>query len=288
MYLLGPFLASIIYVFGALWLKRAGSFGADTWLIALANNCFSAICFVLIGFALNDSTGQGVWWQATLTGGSFVAGQTLAFAAFKFGDVSIATPVLGLKIILVAVFTILMLGDYGSIGIWLGAVLATLGIFFLSKNDQGAAKQFWITVLLSFLGAAGYALFDVTLQKWAPLWGVQNYLMWSFIWVAILTQFFWLFTKRVEGGLGRGWKYLKLGVLAITVQSMIISLVISYEGHATAVNVVYSLRGMWSVLMVFFLGHWFDNKESDVSKKVFVYRCVGVLMMTVGVVLVFI
>jgi hypothetical protein len=32
-------------------------------------------------------------------------------------------------------------------------------------------------------------------------------------------------------------------------------------GHATVVNIVYSSRGMWSVVLVWLVGHWFQNTE---------------------------
>lgn len=289
MYLIWPLMASLIYVFGALWLKRAGQYGADTWLIAQVSNTLSSLIFIAIGLALNDATGGGVWWQALVTGAGFVGGQTLAFAAFKYGDVSVATPVLGLKILLVALLTMLMIGDRGSLGLWLGAVLATLGIAALSKTDKTMQpSNVWLTLLLSFLGAAGYASFDVCLQKWAPQWGVQNFLLWSFIWVAILSQGFFFMRKKNAPPLAHGWKYLSYGAMAIALQSLIIATVIGYKGNATAINVVYSLRGMWSVAVVWLLGSMFDNSEAHVGAKIFRYRCLGAFLMTIGVILVFI
>ena len=150
---------------GALWLKRAGQDGVDIWRIAYWSNVLSSILFIVIGLCLWDAKGGGAIWQTMVTGLSFVAGQTLAFSAFKYGDVSIATPVLGLKILLVAVFTIFMLGDYGSWGVWAGAFLATLGIYLLSKKESGSKSGVGLTVGLSFLGACGYALFDVSLKN---------------------------------------------------------------------------------------------------------------------------
>lgn len=289
MYLIWPLLASLIYVFGALWLKRAGQYGADTWLIAQVSNTFSAFIFIVIGLLFNDGTGGGVWWQAAITGVGFVGGQTLAFAAFKYGDVTVATPVLGLKILLVAFLTMLMIGEKGSLGLWLGAVLATLGITALSKTDKTIKhSKVGMTLLLSFLGAAGYAGFDVCLQKWAPAWGVQNFLLWSFIWVLVLSQGFFFLGRKNRAPLGRGWKYLSYGAFAIALQSLIIATVIGYKGNATAINVVYSLRGMWSVAVVWMIGSMFDNTEAHVGVVVFRYRCLGAFLMTVGVILVFI
>jgi len=285
-HLVYPFLASIIYVFGALWLKRSGAHGVDAWLIALSSNVLSAIVFMILSFVLSDGTGLGQWWQAALTGACFVVGQTLAFAAFKYGDVSVATPVLGLKIMLVALFTLLMLGDDGSPQLWFGAVLASLGIMALSRKDGRLGNRMGLTLCLSFLGACGYAGFDVCLQKWARMWGVQDFLGATFLWVFILSLGFIPLVKWPKEGLGRGTRYLIYGSGAITIQSALVTLVIGYYGNATEVNVVYSLRGMWSVLVVWSMGHLFENSESQIGKKLLIYRGVGALAMASAVILV--
>jgi hypothetical protein len=183
----------------------------------------------------------------------------------------------------------LMIGDSGSLGLWLGAVLATVGIIALSQTDKNVHhSQVGLTILLSFLGAAGYASFDVCLQKWAPTWGVQNFLLWSFVWVAVLSQGFFFLRKKKVVPIAHGWKYLIFGAVAIALQSLIIATVIGYKGNATAINVVYSLRGMWSVAVVWLMGSMFDNSEAHVGAKIFRYRCLGAFLMTMGVILVFI
>ena len=79
-----------------------------------------------------------------------------------------------------------------------------------------------------------------------------------------------------------------LGSSAIALQSMFIAMVIAYIGEATSVNVVYSLRGLWSVLVITFFGAYFDNTEGDMPLKYKVYRIAGAIVMTIAVLLVFI
>lgn len=173
--------------------------------MAYASNCVSAFSFIAMGLCFNDGTGDGAWWQAAITAGCFVAGQTLASAAFKYGDVSVATPVLGLKLILVALFAVILLGDTGSPEIWTGAILATIGAMLVGKTDGRRRGNVWLTMLLSLGGATGYASFDVCLQKWAPLWGVQHFLLWTFIWVALLSQTFLPLIRKPTKGLMPDW-----------------------------------------------------------------------------------
>lgn len=46
-------------------------------------------------------------------------------------------------------------------------------------------------------------------------------------------------------------------------------------GHATAGNIVYNLRGIFSVLLVWCLGHWFANEERHVGGRVMSWRLAG-------------
>jgi drug/metabolite transporter (DMT)-like permease len=284
-FLIFPFIAGFLYVLAALWLKRAGQDGADLWLIAFSCNAIAALAFIGLGVIAKDTVAPGPWWQPALAGACFVGGQTMALASFRYGDVSIATPVLGLKIIMVAVFSIIVLNDYGSPAIWAGAILATIAVGLVGKSDKGTAKRVWFTVLLAAGGAAGYASFDVFLQRWAAGWGVQTFLGWSFVWVIVWSLPF--LGARLKGGtFGKGKRFLWTGAGLMAVQSMLVALVIGHYGHATAVNVVYSGRGVWSVLAVWLLGTWFANNEASVGRRIMTYRVVGSVAMVIAMVLV--
>ena len=284
-FLIFPLIAGFLYVIGALWLKRAGQEGADLWLIAFSCNMITAIAFVALGLVASDVVTLGPWWQPALVGGCFVGGQTMALASFRYGDLSIATPVLGLKIIMVAVFSMLVLNDYGSPTVWAGAILATLAIGVVGKSDKGTAKRIWFTVLLATGGAAGYAVFDVLLQKWASSWGVRTFLAWTFVWVAAWSLPFWI--ARFRGGkFGKGTRFIWSGAALMATQSLMVALVIGFYGHATEVNVVYSGRGIWSVLIVWLAGTWFANNEAVVGRRTMTYRAVGATAMLIAMILV--
>ena len=57
-------------------------------------------------------------------------------------------------------------------------------------------------------------------------------------------------------------------------------------GDATAMNVVYSARGVWSVAAVWLIGHWFANTEAELGGNVFRYRLGGAALMTAAIVLI--
>ena len=53
-----------------------------------------------------------------------------------------------------------------------------------------------------------------------------------------------------------------------------------------AVNVVYSVRGLFSVLLVWWVGHWFTNTESHAGRRVLLARLAGAVAMLGAIALV--
>ena len=51
-------------------------------------------------------------------------------------------------------------------------------------------------------------------------------------------------------------------------------------GDATAMNVVDSIRGVWSVAAVWLIGHWFASTEAQLGAGVLRWRLAGAALMT--------
>ena len=83
-------------------------------------------------------------------------------------------------------------------------------------------------------------------------------------------------------------QYASVGVKPCSVinQSIRLIVAVSTHGKATAINVVYSARGLWSVLAVWWLGHWFGNTERERGAQVLRCRLVGALLLMAAIVLV--
>ena len=92
MELVFPFLAGIVYVAGALLLKRAADLGADVWRITRICN-FTIAAFFMPTWFLGGSTSWNLLWQPAVAGLLFVVGQVFSLLALKIGDVSVAIAV---------------------------------------------------------------------------------------------------------------------------------------------------------------------------------------------------
>ena len=54
-----------------------------------------------------------------------------------------------------------------------------------------------------------------------------------------------------------------------------IAFAIMTYGEATLVNILYTSRGIWTIALVWMVGHWFGNTEHTHGPKVMIRRLVG-------------
>ncbi|MBI5774619.1 MAG: DMT family transporter [Verrucomicrobia bacterium] len=281
-----PLCAALLYVVGALLVKRSGDFGVGVWRTAFISNLTSALIFQLL-LPLGGTFHVELLWQPALVGVLFLLGQLLNYLALQRGDVSVATPVLGVKIILVALFTTLLLTQGVSAKLWAAAALSSLAIALL--NRTGGAKHHHVgsTILYAGSSAAMFALFDVLVQKWSPAWGAGRFLpvMLGFVAVfsVVLIPFFHAPLTAVPRG---AWPWLMGGCLFIGFQSLVFVMAIVMFRNATSANVLYSSRGLWSVVAVWAVGHWFANREQHLGAGVLRWRLAGAVLMMAAIALV--
>ncbi|MBI3858093.1 MAG: DMT family transporter [Planctomycetes bacterium] len=286
-HLLMPFASSILYVFAALLLKESAGRGAGIWWSAVVNNLVCGVVFGFLWLLGGTLPAPAAWVQPAAAAGLFVAGQVLGFLAIQRGDVSVATPVMGIKVILVALFVTLILGQRVPPVIWAAAALSSAGILFLGRGGGGAGGgRTAPSLVFGGLAAATFALFDVLVQKWSPGWGAGRFLPVMLGFVAVYSTVLVAFA-RVTGETvpQAAWRPLLLGSLLIAVQGVLLISALALYSKATTINVVYSARGLWSVLVVWSVGHWFGNRERERGAAVFRTRLAGAALLLAAVVL---
>jgi len=284
--LLLPLLAALLYVVGALLVKRSGDFGVGVWRTAFVSNLTTAAVFQLL-LPLGGALPAKLLWQPALVGALFVIGQLFNYLAIERGDISVATPVLGVKIILVALFTTVLLAQGVSAKLWAAAALSSFAIVLL--NRTGGVKHHHVGSTIAFAGASAalFALFDVLVQKWSPAWGAGRFLPAMFWFVAAFSAVLVPFFRAPMSAVPRAaWPWLMSGCAAIGAQSLMFVIVIAQFRNATATNVLYSSRGLWSVVAVWAVGHWFANREQQLGANVLRWRLAGAALMMIAIALV--
>jgi drug/metabolite transporter (DMT)-like permease len=288
-HLLLPLASSLLYVAAALFLKQAAQREVGVWRTAFVCNWMTALIFQgLLPLGGTIPSGASLW-EPAIVALLFVAGQLFTFLALDKGDISIATPVLGAKVILVALFTTLVLFESVRWQLWAAATLSCAGIGLLNQKTNGSNHRYvGRTILFALQAAAAYALFDVLVMKWSPAWGLGRFLpimllfagAYSFIFVP-------LFRQPLRAIPMKALRPLLWGALFIAMQGFILITTLAHFGDATAVNVIYCSRGLWSVLAVWWLGHWFGNTERQLGSQVLKWRLAGACLLCVSVVLIF-
>lgn len=290
MHLLLPLTSSILYVVGALYLKQAASQGIDVWRTGLVCNAMTAILFLLL-WPLGGQI-PGVWdfWQPAVVALLFVGGQTSTFLALEKGDVSVATPVMGAKVVLVAFFTVGITAQSVRPALWGAAALSSLGIALLNRRSPEDGHHHVLrTIWLALQAAAAYALFDVLVMNWAPDWGTGRFLPVTMLMGGTLSLLFVpLFHQPISMLRAADWRVLLSGGAFLALQAVILVTTLAKFGDATAVNVIYGLRGLWSVAAVWLVGHWFANRERAIGARGMKWRLIGAALLSAAVILVFV
>ncbi len=82
------------------------------------------------------------------------------------------------------------------------------------------------------------------------------------------------------------WPWLLGGALGIAAQSLIfVSVVATWQKPAEA-NVVYSSRGLWSILLVWAIGARLQNQEAHLGRRTLAWRLAGAVLMMAAIFLV--
>ena len=281
-----PLLAAMLCVVGALLAKRASEFGVGIWRTAFVANLIAATIFALL-LPLGGTFHPALLWQPALVGVFYLLGQFLNFLALQRGDVSVATPVMGLKIILVAVFTTLLLTSGVSLKLWIAAGLSSVAIALLNRTDGTPHHHVGRTILYAGSSATMFAIFDVLVQKWSPAWGLGRFLPVMLGFTALFSFVFVPFFHAPLREVPRtAWPWLLGGCGFIGLQSVVFVSTIAQFGAATTANVIYSSRGLWSVLAVWAIGHWFANREQHLGATVLRWRLAGAVLMMAAIALV--
>ncbi|MEM8911557.1 MAG: DMT family transporter [Planctomycetota bacterium] len=277
-------MASVVFVAGLIGMQRA-QVGLTVLTTIFANNISTAIAFSAFWMLGGSSVPTALWWQPIFLAALFVVGILLTFAAVQLGDVSVATPVLGLKVLIVACVMTIWLGERLPVFIWVSAILAALGVALIQWTDQGQPKRLWLTIAMALGAATCYAHFDIAIQQWSAQWSTGR-LMPMIGWcvgVLSLPLLPWVQFRDMTHPSIRPW--LILGCFATTMQACLIISTLSWYGDAARVNIVFSLRGIWALGLAWAAARVWGGHEAELSRRVIVRRFSGATLLTVAVIL---
>jgi drug/metabolite transporter (DMT)-like permease len=282
-----PLLCAILYPLGTLLMKRALEKGVDLWTTLAVNYWAMALIFIAVIPFEGRAVPWHLWYQPAIMGLLSFLGQGCALKSVSSGDLTIATPALGSKVLLVALLTETLLHQKVPLAWWIAAGCSFAAVIFLQTGAPSARRRTLTTLAYSLAAASFFALGDVLIQKWTPRWGAFHFLPAMALASAVYSLGLLPFMRKPRLSFADGsGKWLAAGSALLGLQSLLLTAVIGILGNATRVNIVFSSRGLWNFLLIWFVGHWFHNRERDAGPKVMAARLVGAALMFAAIVMV--
>lgn len=317
MHLLLPLIAAIAFAAGSMVFKRAFAEGATLSHAVVVNNVILGLLFLPLMALDPHPIPWERWHLPFITASTFVAGHLFNVAALRAGDVSVATPLLGVKVVFVALIARFAFGWPLSSGQLTAAALTSVGVLITGLTDfrggpgarggparpTSTGRRAGLTTVLALGCAAAFAVTDVLIQIWAAEFGTLNFL--SLLFAALALESILIlpllgFKARPEAGSlpvfrqvvvslvapARAWRWIGLATALSAIQALLITGTIATWRDAAGVNVIYGTRGLWSLALVWWAGSWFGNAERrDSGPRVLIARSAGAVLILGAVIL---
>jgi len=289
LYLLWPLLAAMLYAVGAQAMHLAGGRGASPRHANAISTLVTAVGFFGFSAPFSPDFWPVIWWHAPVMGLSFAVAQYFTVLSFTRGDVSLATPILSAKVLIIAAILAAFVGETVGWEIWVGAVFCLLGITALQQADHrsGTSGRFGFTLWTSLLAAAGFAVFDVLVQEMSKVNGFHRILPHALVWSAAIAWLLSYTARRPWPQWGHAaWRPLLFGSFLNSTQSIILITVIALSQDVAGCNIVYGSRGIWGVVVAWIAAHYL-YKATRTSQGGLWWRLGGAGLIFASIVLVF-
>lgn len=292
-----PLSAAFGYACGAIAIKRSLLSGLPGGWVAVVCNLVMALFFQWLWLLPGTLDSPLLILTPALCGGLFFLGQICTFRALATGDVSVSTPLLGTKVVLVALFSVFLLGKPLPVSWWGASLLATLGIALISYAPGGSHQRLAAAIGWSLAAAAVFALTDVLVQSWVPRVGYTRFapVMFGVTGFCSLFQLPHLLSRsrsiragaHLPGTPTVGFPWLIAGALLLAVQALGMYSAIGLYGSATLTNILYGSRCLWSVVLVWAFSSLVPERpQGDDRSAIMLRRLLGAILLLIAMALV--
>lgn len=282
-----PLMSALVYSFAAILFKQAVEEGGPLRVHVIMNWVW-VVCFIPMLFIHNGPVNWNILPFALLAGLFYFMGGALNTFAARLGAVSVVTPILGAKVVFVALFASLLLNDIIPLKWWIGAALCAVAIFILNPPRKNALLGDWRPVCLALGSCIGFAFADVITQGWINKMGMPLFVYISTIFCAALSSCMIPFFKSPLRTLSKSClKKAITAALLMASQFLMLVYFFAKAGSATSGNILYSSRALWTVILVWLIGSWFGNREADAGRGAFMTRLFGscILLVAIGIII---
>ena len=286
--ILFPIFAAGLYcvsIMLAKYASRSGTFSGTSVLVM--NNILSGLVFIPAIFFEETMPNWSIVWQP-LSASCFCAlGNIATFVCAERGEVSLMTPIMGIKIMFVILFARILLDANMPHTITIAGAICCIAVFIMgwSKNSL-RTKKLGITLLLSFTACISYAMCDVIMQKYAPNFSRNAMLSLTSVAMPLsIIPFLPRFFKDISrsrkttlaiGGMSAGFMIMEMYLMFLSIVG---------DVGAALCNILYNTRGIMSVVLMFIIGKFVANMK-ELSNASALQRIVGATMILIAVIIV--
>ena len=165
--------------------------------------------------------------------------------ALDLGDLSIVGPLLGMKTLLVAIFSFSTGQAELTVWLWIASIAATAGVILIQRGPRRLTKRRRAAACYAFGASILFALCDILVVEARGQLGIGWLSPTLFLTVALLVPMM----GKHPNAPSEARKPMYLGSAIMGFQTTLVILIIGLTGQAVMVNIVYSSRALWTVVV---------------------------------------
>jgi drug/metabolite transporter (DMT)-like permease len=281
-------IAAIGYAIAAVLSKQALARGAGVLRLSFVINWLFVLVFATL---LGGHAGAIPWGKLhypIITGFLFFLGQVFTFTAIRFGDVSLQTPVMGTKAVFAVILAVLLGTEVVTLPMALAAVVSMLGIAMLGFSGNGA-ERVGRTLCLALLSSFFFAGSDTMVGVFAGDFGVPMFLFLAIFANALFSLGLVPFFRESLWEMPRvAWPWIIAASFGMALQALLLNYTLATYQNVAAINVIYTTRGLWSVLLgAIALKFFAAAGRVAPPRRIFMLRLAGAILMTLAIAILF-
>ncbi len=269
--------AALLYALGYLELKGSIHHGATSKRVNIFSNYAMAawsMPLAFLAFILPTHPNWPAAFAAIGAGVSLFIGRICTVKALAKADLSISAPLLGMKTVLVALFSILLLHAPVGCHLMTAAVLTVAALTLLQIGPDHNKHHRRAAVGWAMGASILFALVDVLTQGYARTSGIAFFQPVMFVVLAAMTPL--LGSTPPAPPVAK--KRLLIGGAVIGFQAPLVIMLIGLFGQATLINILYATRTIWSVAV----DAW---KGEGNAREYWIARLSGAMLLLAAIVL---
>ena len=237
--------AAVLYASGSLQIKRALSYGAENRRAIAVTNIAMALWSLPLFFVARGDFEWTSWLTAVCAGVALFVGRIFSVKSLEIGDLSIVGPLLGIKTLLVAVFSFATGQAELTAWLWVAAITATIGVVLIQRGPEKQSKYRRKAAYYAAAASVLFATCDILVVEARGQLGIGWLSPTLFITLAVLVPCL----GRTEKGPVNAQKPIYLGASIMGFQTSLVILLIGLTGQAVLINIIYASRAIWTVVV---------------------------------------